>query len=128
MSQIPIVENDLSSFFIDGEFAQPVQVNGVIFDAIITDYYAALDGGEVGIESTEILLICETSKLPMIAHGDPVQVKNENFIIVNIRPDNSGVTRLQLTRTSLDPILPGEVTYNGESVTYLGENVTYGII
>ena len=125
MSQIPISE-DLDAFFVDGEFAQDVELLGGIISAIVTDYYQDLDAGTVGIEGAEVLLICKTMDIPGVEHGTPVNIDGENFIVVNVRPDNSGVTRLQLARTFNDPIPPGVVTYNGDEITYNGDDVNYG--
>ena len=97
MTQIP-VSDDLDGFFVDGEFAQEVFILGQTITAIITDYYDPLDGGTVGIEGAEVLLICKAQDVPGVEHGTPVLVDGENFTVVNIRPDNSGVTRLQLAR------------------------------
>ena len=97
MTQIPGSEN-LDAFFEAGEFAQEVDILGATILAIITDFYDDLDGGSVGMEGAEVLLICKTSDVPGVQHGTPVTIETENFIVVNVRPDNSGVTRLQLAR------------------------------
>ncbi len=97
MSQIPITE-DLTPFFEIGDFAQDVIIQGNTIPGIITDFYDTLEGGSVGIEGAEVLLIVMTSDVPIIYHGDGVDIDSELFIIVNVREDNTGVTRLQLAR------------------------------
>lgn len=97
MTQIPVSE-DLSSFFVDGEFAQEAEVDGVIITAIVTDFYDALEGGTVGIEGAEVLLICKTSEVATVEHGTAVVIDTEEFVVSNVKPDNSGITRLQLAR------------------------------
>ena len=99
MSRIPITA-DVSTFFNTGEFAQVITHPGGTFNAIQTDYYNEMDGGSVGIEGAEIILICSSDDLLSypVDHGTMLTIGGDVYSVVNIRPDNNGITRLQLTR------------------------------
>jgi len=126
MSQIPIIENDLDSFFELDEFGIEVTILNKNVIGILTDYYQDIDGGEVGAEGAEVLLIIKSSDVVGVAHNDTVQTQGENFAVVNIQETNSGITRLKLARLDDDPIPPGAVTYYDAIVTYNGEIVNNG--
>jgi len=97
MTQIPI-SNDLSVFFVDQELAQPVTVNGQTITAILTDFYEPIPIGTAQVEGAEILLICQTADVLGIKHSDPVKVGIENFSVVEVKPSNSGISRIKLVR------------------------------
>lgn len=98
MSQIPITADDLDTFFEVDEFAQVITYNLGTINGIVTDLYSDIDVGEVGIEGANLLAIVKTSDISGIAEGDAMAVGAENFTVVNIRPDNTGLTRIQLAR------------------------------
>jgi len=126
MSQIPIIENDLDTFFELDEFGVEVNVLNKNVIGIITDFYQDIDGGEVGAEGAEVLLIIKSSDVVGVAHGDAVQTQGENFAVVNIQDTNSGISRLKLARLDDDPIPPGAVTYYDAIVTHNQDIINYG--
>lgn len=98
MSDFPISQ-DLDFLFELNEFAQWVtQGINPAFKGILTDFYSELSGGTVGIEGAEVLLIAKTLDVSGFNHGTILTISSDDYIIVNTRPDNTGLTRLQLAR------------------------------
>lgn len=96
------LEEPFDVFFDTDTFGVPftytpkvgASVPGVgIFD---NDFYAAT-GGEVTVASTQPQLMYETAKIqPAPVYGEAIAVNGQEFTIVGVRPDGTGVTTLML--------------------------------
>jgi len=100
VADVPVTADDLDCFFTDGEFAQELTIPGVgTINAIITDFYLTDDAGSVGVESGAIMIIAKTADLPAgIGEGQQFQKGVETWEVVNVREDNTGITRLKAVR------------------------------
>ena len=100
MADVPVTADDLDCFFTEGEFAQELTIPGVgTINCIITDFYMTDDAGSVGVESGTIMIIAKTADLPVgFGEGNQFQKGVETWDIVNVREDNTGITRLQAVR------------------------------
>jgi hypothetical protein len=65
-----------------------------IFDA---DYFEVTNV-DSGVESSQPGVLCRSSDVSGVVHNDPVVVDGVNYVVVNIRPDGTGMTELMLEK------------------------------
>ncbi len=95
-------EEDFDVFFDPDVFGEPftytpevgASVAGIgVFD----DAYTAAQGGEVMVASSTPQIQYETAKInPAPRYGERLTVKGQDYTIVGIQPDGTGVTTLML--------------------------------
>lgn len=56
-----------------------------------------LDGG-VGVESTSPSILCRTSDISGVKHGDTLVISGTTYYITGVQPDGTGITRLMLSK------------------------------
>jgi hypothetical protein len=95
--------DDLDLFFDDETHAvsctyTPQGGSASTFNVIFNNEYYAIDGGEVGVESTEPTVTTKTSNISGASHGDTMVIDSVTYKIINIRPDNTGMTEIGLEK------------------------------
>lgn len=97
-------EEDFTLFFDDTEFAVAATATTrlgaalqlkVIFDAPHVD---GLDGAR--LETCQPEALAPSNSVQGLTHGDPITINGKAYVIVGVKPDGTGVTRLILERAS----------------------------
>lgn len=92
----------IDDFFSTDDFAvvatytpsggQPKSIN-VIYD---NDYVASLMEG-IEVENTSPAVLCKTSDILNVKHGDTLVVNSITYKIIEVKPDGTGITTLILS-------------------------------
>lgn len=95
--------DDLDTFFDDEAHAvsctyTPQGGSATTFDVIFNNEFFAIDGGEVGVESTQPLAVTKSSNLTSASHGDSMVIDSVTYKIIAIRPDGTGMTEIGLEK------------------------------
>ena len=80
---------------------QPLRLAAAQVVAIVVVYnnlYFLEDAGNVGVETSQPIVTVESAKVPGVAHGDVITIESENYNVVGVRPDGTGITELVLEK------------------------------
>lgn len=95
---------DLSAFFNTDGFGEefiykPKAGAALTLVGIFDNAYYAERGGDIVVAGSQPRLQYETAKIdPKPVDGDTITLRGEEYTIVNIEPDGTGVTTLMLER------------------------------
>ena len=65
--------------------------------ALLRNEYVEVEvDGEVGVESSAPFITCRSSDVPSIAQGDTIDVSGTTYTVVEVMPDNVGMTELRM--------------------------------
>ena len=64
--------------------------------ALLKREYYEESAGEATVQSSSPLAIVRTSDVPNVVHGDTLAVSGVSYSIVEVSPDNEGMTQLRL--------------------------------
>lgn len=94
------IDDDLGEVFFDTAlgFAVNATTSGAatIPGIFQKDYFEAAPGGGVNIESTTPIFRVESSTATGVDHGDSLTIGGVTYEVVEIQPDESGVTDFRL--------------------------------
>lgn len=94
------IDSDLSDVFMDTAlgFAVNATTSGAatIPGIFQKDYFESDPGGGVNIESTTPVFRAETSTATGVTHGDTLTINAVVYEVVEIQPDESGITDFRL--------------------------------
>lgn len=80
----------------DTQGGELVDLNGIFEEA----REAALSGDAVGVSAVYSVLTVATAAVPTsAAQGDDLEISGVNFLVADLQPDGSGLTRVILERT-----------------------------
>lgn len=74
----------------------PISLQGIF----TKDHYAALEGGEVQVDSAQPAVSFASSDAPNARHGDTVLVGAQLYTVISVQPDGMGMTALILREAS----------------------------
>ena len=87
---------DLDLFFDDNDFGIEVTLDGRIVVGILSNPYE-----EAGfVESTNPTFTFKSADAPDVSHASVLIAPTQKYNIVNVAPDGTGVTRLELRETT----------------------------
>ena len=64
--------------------------------AVLSKAYFAEDVGGTTVESSEPIALVRTSDVPSVVQGDTLAIDGVTFSIVEVKPDNEGMSELRL--------------------------------
>ena len=64
--------------------------------AILSKAYFAEDVGGTMIESSEPIAMVRTTDVPNVVQGDTLAISGTTFTVVEVKPDNEGMSELRL--------------------------------
>jgi hypothetical protein len=64
--------------------------------ALLKREYYEESAGEATVQSSSPVAIVRTSDVPNVVHGDTLAVSGVSYSIVEVSPDNEGMTQLRL--------------------------------
>jgi hypothetical protein len=65
---------------------------------IFNNEYYAMPGGEVDIESSQPVFYTKSSNLSNATHGETMVINSITYKIINVRPDETGLTEVALEK------------------------------
>ena len=65
---------------------------------IFNNEYYAMGGGEVDVESSQPVFYTKSGNLTTATHGDTMVIDSVTYKIINIRPDETGMTEVALEK------------------------------
>lgn len=80
--------------FFSPDFAIPALVRGRQISVIFDEQY--IDAS--GVESSQPAATCSSADIDGVEQDDQIEIKNEQFRIIGVQPDGTGVTVLRLAR------------------------------
>jgi hypothetical protein len=94
---------DFSVFFDDNGFGvdfayTPKVGNAISATGIFDAAYFGAEGAEVTVTSSQPRIVYQTSLIPEPLYGDAITVNDEDYTIVGIQPDGTGITTLILEK------------------------------
>ena len=67
----------------------------VILTILLNDYYA-VETGTVSVEVNQPIAVIRTADAAAISHNDIMVIEGITYKVVNIRPDGTGISEIQL--------------------------------
>ena len=64
--------------------------------ALLKREYYEESAGEATVQSSSPLAIVRTSDVPNVVHGDTLAIDSVTYSIIEVSPDNEGMTQLRL--------------------------------
>lgn len=77
-------------------FAVVAEYGGAEIMAIYEAEYYAAPGQEVDIEATKPAAFVKTADVPGVKIGDSITVDGSEYVVINVKPDGTGITVLAL--------------------------------
>jgi hypothetical protein len=77
-------------------FAVTAEYDGTEIMAIFEAEYYAAPGQEVDIESTKPAAFVRSVDVPGVKIGDAITVDGTEYVVINVKPDGTGVTTIAL--------------------------------
>jgi hypothetical protein len=68
----------------------------VVFKTILLNDYYSVETGSVSVEMNQPIAVIRTEDAPSIAHQDTMVINAITYKVVNIRPDGTGISEIQL--------------------------------
>ncbi len=91
---------NLDDFLDITEFAQAVQVgplgSEVTINAVFENAHFTVDEGVSGFSTTQPAILCKSTDIEDYSQGSRVVVGGTEYEIVDIRPDGTGMSEVQL--------------------------------
>jgi len=85
----------LSDFGVDCSYTPDGGATTVIKTILLNDYYA-VETGSVAVEVNQPIAVIRTADAPSISHQDTMVIESITYKVVNIRPDGTGISEIQL--------------------------------
>ncbi len=83
---------DVDAFGVAATYNGVTTVNGVFEN----EFFEAIAGATVPIESAQALFTCRTADVPSATHADTLVISGSSYIVVGVQPDGTGMTILIL--------------------------------
>ena len=64
--------------------------------ALLKREYFEETAGETTVQSSQPVAVVRTTDVPNVVHGDTLLISNVTYYIVEVSPDNEGMTQLRL--------------------------------
>jgi hypothetical protein len=77
-------------------FAVAAEYNGAEIMVIFEAEYYAVPGQEVDIESTKPAAFVRSVEVSGVKIGDAITVDGTEYVVINVKPDGTGITTLAL--------------------------------
>lgn len=90
-------EEDIAAFFDLGDFAVQGELAGLPVVGIFDNEHARADVG-VGFASSAPIFTMPTSAVPVLVDGAVLTVSGASYVVVEHRPDGTGISTLVLER------------------------------
>ena len=98
-----VISDDLGAVYFDTALGFAVLATtsggGTVPGILQQDYFAADPGGSVTIQSSQPVFRAESSGVTGIDHGHTLTIGGVGYQVVEVQPDESGVTDLRLHKT-----------------------------
>jgi hypothetical protein len=85
----------LSDFGVDCTYT-PEGGSPIVIKCILLNDYYSVETGTVAVEVNQPMAVIRTADAPSIAHGDTMVIDAKTHKVVNIRPDGTGISEIQL--------------------------------
>lgn len=95
--------DDLDVFFDTDTHAvsctyTPTGGSATTIKGIFNNEYYSLPGGEVDVESSQPVFYTKATNLSSVAHGDTMVIDSVTYHVINVRPDETGMTEVALEK------------------------------
>jgi hypothetical protein len=85
----------LNDFGVNCTYTPDGGASIVIKTILLNDYYA-VDSGSVAVEMNQPIAVIRTADAAAISHNDTMVIESITYRVVNIRPDGTGISEIQL--------------------------------
>lgn len=85
----------LSDFGVDCSYT-PAGGSATTIKTILLNDYFSVDTGSVSVEVNQPIAVIRTADAAAIAHQDTMVINAITYKVVNVRPDGTGISEIQL--------------------------------
>ena len=86
----------LSDFGSSSTFGDTSAGSSATITALLKREYFEESAGEATVQSSQPVAVVRTSDVPNVAHGDTLAVSGTTYYVIEVSPDNEGLTQLRL--------------------------------
>jgi hypothetical protein len=90
------IESDSDRLMMLEVMGESILYDGSAINAIFDAEYYTVQDGEFETESSTPGIMCRTSDVPTAKHGDVVVRAGVTYDVVNVKPDGTGMTEMEL--------------------------------
>ena len=86
----------LEDWGVSSTFTDTSASSASTITAMLKREYFEESAGETTVQSSQPVAVVRTSDVPNVVHGDTLAVSGVSYSIVEVSPDNEGLTQLRL--------------------------------
>ena len=86
----------LEDWGVSSTFTDTSASSASTITAMLKREYFEETAGEATVQSSQPVAVVRTTDVPNVAHGDTLAVSGTTYTVVEVSPDNEGLTQLRL--------------------------------
>ena len=86
----------LEDWGVSSTFTDTSASSASTITAMLKREYFEESAGETTVQSSQPVAVVRTSDVPNVVHGDTLAISGVSYSIVEVSPDNEGLTQLRL--------------------------------
>tara|TARA_Y100001938_G_scaffold117492_1_gene162088 strand:+ start:387 stop:689 length:303 start_codon:yes stop_codon:yes gene_type:complete len=86
----------LEDWGVSSTFTDTSASSASTITAMLKREYFEETAGEATVQSSQPVAVVRTTDVPNVAHGDTLAVSGTTYYVIEVSPDNEGLTQLRL--------------------------------